>query len=700
MPRGYDGEIRIDTRLDEKGFNHVIKNISSTVKDMGQRMSSTFKSLGSSIRNMGQKMLSSVLGIAVGFIRVAVNVGVVFDFLMMVIRAISSMVNSIIAAGTKTSALKEGFENLKLSVRNAFMPLLQVALPLLQRVAQWLTKIFNVIGQIMGALMGQRTVMRATADAASDAADSTGKMAKNTKEAEKRAKGALAAFDEINVLEIESPIEESEAGGGAGAGAGDAYEMIEISEEILNLANKIREAFKIGDLKPFAEEMSRGIVSALDTAKETIANYDFKSIGTSIATFINGIDWPGILGGMAGVLSESVKGVLDLLIGFFQELDWAKLGTDIWDSIVAIITEIDWAGIISRVFELLGTAIGGLTTLLITLGGKIWEAFNEHVIGYFKEKIEDAGGDVWQGLLDGIVEAVVNIGTWIYDHIITPFIEGFKKGFGIASPSTLMAEQGKLIIDGLKQGLEEAWKSVKEWIATKIINPLTEMFTKAWDDIKVVWGKVGAWFSNVWSGIKTSFSIAFNAIKFVAQNIWNGIKLVWSKAKLWFADAFQWISDKWTNFTDNLKDGIKAALNVALGWVEGFVNLFVKAINLMIGLLNKISIPVPDIPLLGLDGGTIGFNIAPLAEVAIPRLAKGAVIPPNSQFLAMLGDQRSGRNLEAPEDLIRQIVREETANQEITINFAGNMGKLVREMKPYVDKENRRVGVSLVRGIS
>ena len=147
-----------------------------------------------------------------------------------------------------------------------------------------------------------------------------------------------------------------------------------------------------------------------------------------------------------------------------------------------------------------------------------------------------------------------------------------------------------------------------------------------------------------WSGIKRLSLLHSTPLSCRARNSeWH--KACVGKAKLWFADAIQWISDKWTNFTDDLKDGIKAALNTALGWVEGFVNLFVKAINLMIGLLNKISIPVPDIPLLGLDGGTIGFNIAPLAEVAIPRLAKGAVIPPNSQFLAMLGDQRSGRNL-------------------------------------------------------
>jgi hypothetical protein len=82
-------------------------------------------------------------------------------------------------------------------------------------------------------------------------------------------------------------------------------------------------------------------------------------------------------------------------------------------------------------------------------------------------------------------------------------------------------------------------------------------------------------------------------------------------------------------------------------------------------------------------------------------MATGAVIPPNAAFLAVLGEQKAGRNLEAPESLIRKIVREEAGglqNQVITINFDGDLSSLVRVLKPYIDKENRRVGTSLVAG--
>ena len=63
-----------------------------------------------------------------------------------------------------------------------------------------------------------------------------------------------------------------------------------------------------------------------------------------------------------------------------------------------------------------------------------------------------------------------------------------------------------------------------------------------------------------------------------------------------------------------------------------------------------------------LGGKTFGFNIGTITAPQIPLLATGAVIPPNAPFTAVLGDQRNGRNLETPENLLRQIVREESGN--------------------------------------
>jgi hypothetical protein len=97
------------------------------------------------------------------------------------------------------------------------------------------------------------------------------------------------------------------------------------------------------------------------------------------------------------------------------------------------------------------------------------------------------------------------------------------------------------------------------------------------------------------------------------------------------------------------------------------------------------SYPAP----IALFGGGSGWS-------GMPQMATGGVIPPNAQFAAILGDQRSGRNLEAPEALIRQIVREESGGQNVHISFEGTLGELVRQLKPVIDQEDRRIGRSLI----
>jgi hypothetical protein len=88
----------------------------------------------------------------------------------------------------------------------------------------------------------------------------------------------------------------------------------------------------------------------------------------------------------------------------------------------------------------------------------------------------------------------------------------------------------------------------------------------------------------------------------------------------------------------------------------------------------------------------------------LPGQAAGGDFQPNAPFAALLGDQSSGRNIEAPEGLIRQIVSEELSKTQggggpITINFAGSLGALVRVLQPYIVKENNRIGTSLITGV-
>ena len=125
--------------------------------------------------------------------------------------------------------------------------------------------------------------------------------------------------------------------------------------------------------------------------------------------------------------------------------------------------------------------------------------------------------------------------------------------------------------------------------------------------------------------------------------------------------------------------GVESLVNGIIGAFEKMLNLPMKGINKVIEAANLI--PGVDIP---------RFPEVSLGRVNIPRLATGAVLPPNKPFYAMLGDQKHGKNLEAPENLIRQIIREENSNNN-------NNGTIVIHAVIEADKE--KLGEASFEGI-
>lgn len=150
---------------------------------------------------------------------------------------------------------------------------------------------------------------------------------------------------------------------------------------------------------------------------------------------------------------------------------------------------------------------------------------------------------------------------------------------------------------------------------------------------------------------------------------------------------------------EGLKKVFKGLINADIILVESFINTVIRALNWLIKQINKISFDVPDwVP--GIGGKTLGVNIPAISEKKLPRLATGTVIPPNKEFLAVLGDQKSGTNIEAPlatiEQAVANVLAQQGRNQNITIEFSGNLAALARVLNPHIKSENTRVGGNLV----
>lgn len=276
--------------------------------------------------------------------------------------------------------------------------------------------------------------------------------------------------------------------------------------------------------------LSTGLSRAIATLRSAITTFDWASLGRGISDAINGIDWVGLLSDLAGGISDILKAALDLLIGIVEQLDWGKLGSDLWNSIIGIITNIDWGGIISKAFQLLGAALAGAVSLIVGFAKSLWESLKsafESTKNYFGKYIDEAGGNVIQGLLNGIWNGIKNIGTWIKTHIFDPFITGFKNAFGIHSPSTVMAEMGGFLIEGLLNGIKNLWSSITGFFSNAL-SSLKQTIGNAWESIKqgasTAWSGIKNTVSNAWNGIKTGVSNACTAVK-------NGVSTAWTSVK-------------------------------------------------------------------------------------------------------------------------------------------------------------------------
>lgn len=111
----------------------------------------------------------------------------------------------------------------------------------------------------------------------------------------------------------------------------------------------------------------------------------------------------------------------------------------------------------------------------------------------------------------------------------------------------------------------------------------------------------------------------------------------------------------WKLAWQGLQNIVKGIFNGIIGAVNGLVSGCCKGLNALIRAINKINFTIPEwVPSYG--GKKIGFNLKEVSTPKIPYLAKGAVIPPNAPFLAMLGDQKHGTNIEAPLSTIQEAV--------------------------------------------
>ncbi len=236
------------------------------------------------------------------------------------------------------------------------------------------------------------------------------------------------------------------------------------------------------------------------------------------------------------------------------------------------------------------------------------------------------------------------------------------------------------------------WDSIKEvfskiwsWISEKVIEPVKNGFASAGEFLKEKWNKIKEFFSGLWEGMKDG-----------AKNAWEGIKNVFSTVATFFKNIF---SNAWEGVKkvfsvggkifDGIKDGIvtafKTVVNAIITGINKVVSLPFKGLN---GILDKLQ----DISIAGIKPFNWITWRAPVPQ--IPKLAKGAVIPPRSEFMAILGDQKRGVNIETPLDTMV-----EAFNKALDDKNNGN-GEVVIENLTIINRiGNNDLSKTVVKGV-
>lgn len=579
----------------------------------------------------------------------------------------------------QTRVLTERWKQFLSLMGTGLIQILTPALKFLNQMMSVLLRFAEAFSKVTAAIFGKQALSTAQGaqSAVSGAAGATDDYADAVANAKKKQDKFLAGLDEITTLN--EPSTAGPSASSAPAGVGD-FSVPEISGEIggdVTLSPALQKV--IDTVTGFFDKLKQ---IDLEPAKQALSNLGEalkpfgETIGEGLAWF-----WDNVLIPLGQwVIEDAVPAFLNLLAGAIKALtpiiEGGKEGFIwLWDNFLK---------------PMLSFAADNFIAFLQTLADKltkVGEWFEEHP--WIAEFL---------GTTAAILATVaVSVGV-VHKAIAVaqPILNAFLAFWSALNLKTI------LIVAAIAAVIAIIVLCVKHW------DEIKEAAAKAWDWIKEKWNAAGEWFrTKVTEPIKNFFTNLKDSIKNAFSTAWDWIKGVWEKASTWVNDK---VILPIANFFSGLWDGIKNAFKTAFdfiahafktyvnGWifiVENFINFFIKAINLLIKGLNKISFDIPDwVPSIG--GKTFGFNIREVPKVSIPRLATGAVIPPNAEFAAILGDQKHGRNLEAPEGLIRQIVKEESgANLTVVLQMPNGEEKEVFSTKN-LTKTNRQNGRILI----
>lgn len=392
-------------------------------------------------------------------------------------------------------------------------------------------------------------------------------------------------------------------------------------------------------VKPFFDSIANGLSSIFGTL---ITGYN-----TYVLPVLQGLaeQFKGLLEGPLGDAILKIETFLGKLI------DSLKL---LWESV--LVPLINWIianllPVVAKIIDVVGTTAIKVLESLIKIIGDVTDTLSgiiDFLVGVFTGDWELA----WQGIKE------IADGAWSF----------------------------------IKDVVSGAWEVIKT-VTKGALSIIKSIISTTWNAIKAltstIWNAIKKTISGLWNSLKSTASTVFNAIKTKVVGVWDSVKnktsQTWENVTTFVSNKVEAIKNAITNKFNAARDAVRSAFEGIVNFIKAPINQAISIVNNAVGMINNAiggiesafsfgpwTVPTP------FGSKTIGFHATFPRIGTIPYLASGAVIPPRSEFLAVLGDQKKGNNLEAPESLLRQIVREESGKRQgdgntynVTVNASG-----------------------------
>lgn len=400
-------------------FSNFKQKIEQT-KTSAEKIGTAFKQMPKTGQNITRSLRGMGSSLKAGLGQIFKIAGALFG-----LQTIYSTLKS--AASTWLSSQNSQAKQLSANIDYMKYALGSTLAPVIQYIVNLVYQALKGVQSLIYALTGVNIFANASAKAYSNMANSAKSAGKATK-----------ALNPGDIDEVHN-IQDDNSGSGGNGGAGSVMPNIDLGQVDTKL-NAFLKKIKDGKWYEAGAEIGKKLNESLRKIPWTKIKETAGNIGKGIAEFINGgienIDW-NLVG---STLGEGLNTAIIFLKKFVTTLNFASIVDAIFNFLVGTISTINWGDIAYIIFYMIGVNFGVQVR-------QLWNVISiacSSIGTFFHNKIAEAGGNVALGLWNGILEGLGNIAKWLYDNVIYPFIDGFKNGMGIHSPSTVMFELRKI----------------------------------------------------------------------------------------------------------------------------------------------------------------------------------------------------------------------------------------------------------------